>query len=130
MSGELAYVEFGVEDVEKGRVFYSGLFGWKFEPGPLVRGLSSHCQMWARECMATTGEAAVLFFRVDDIEAAVEKIQELGGSVDDVDVEGMRNRSPDSVGSVQGRPGVTVRHPPATIAHADHMLRRYWPPTS
>ena len=29
-----------------------------------------------------------LFFRVDDIEAAVEKVLELGGTVDDTDVEG------------------------------------------
>jgi hypothetical protein len=29
-----------------------------------------------------------VFFRVDDIDAAVARVQELGGSVDEVDVEG------------------------------------------
>ena len=38
MSGELAFVEFGVEDVDKAQVFYSGMFGWKFEPGPSGQG--------------------------------------------------------------------------------------------
>ena len=77
------------------------------------------------------GAAPCLFFRVDDIEAAVEKIQELGGSVDDVDVEGMRNRSPDSVGSSCAR--TTRGHRSASTSHhcpCSHMLRRYWPPTS
>ncbi|MPZ97322.1 MAG: VOC family protein, partial [Propionibacteriales bacterium] len=34
MAGELGFFELGVADVERGRVFYEGLFGWTFEPGP------------------------------------------------------------------------------------------------
>ena len=89
MSGELAFVEFGVEDVAKGRVFYEGLFGWKFEPGPTGQGyVVSLPNVGGGIHGQDQGAAPYLFFRVDDIDAAVEKVRELGGSVDDVDVEG------------------------------------------
>src|SRR5918999_818346 len=34
MAGEVTFVELGVEDFERGRAFYEGLFGWRFAPGP------------------------------------------------------------------------------------------------
>ncbi len=34
MAGEVAFFELGVEDVGRGRAFYEGLFGWRFETGP------------------------------------------------------------------------------------------------
>ena len=40
MAGEVAFFELGVEDVERGRVFYEGLFGWRFETGPSGEGYS------------------------------------------------------------------------------------------
>jgi hypothetical protein len=40
MAGEAAFFELGVEDVERGRSFYEGLFGWRFEPGPSGEGYS------------------------------------------------------------------------------------------
>jgi hypothetical protein len=89
LSGELAFVEFGVDDVEKGQVFYSGLFGWKFEPGPSGQGyVISLPNVGAGIHGSDPGAAPYVFFRVDDIDAAVEKVLELGGTVDDTDVEG------------------------------------------
>jgi uncharacterized protein len=89
MSGELAFVEFGVEDVDKAQAFYSGMFGWKFEPGPSGQGyVMSLPNVGAGIHGSDPGAAPYLFFRVDDIEAAVEKVLELGGTVDDTDVEG------------------------------------------
>lgn len=38
MVGEPAFFELGVEDAERGRSFYGGLFGWKFETGPSGAG--------------------------------------------------------------------------------------------
>ena len=29
----MTFFELGVEDADRGRVFYEGLFGWRFEPG-------------------------------------------------------------------------------------------------
>ena len=89
MSGELAFVEFGVDDVERGRVFYEGLFGWKFETGPSGGGyVVSIPNVGGGIHGNDRGAAPYLFFRVDDIDVAVERVHELGGTVDDVDVEG------------------------------------------
>lgn len=89
LSGELAFVEFGVEDVDKAQVFYSGVFGWKFEPGPSGQGyVISLPNVGAGIHGSDPGAAPYLFFRVDDIDAAAGKVQELGGSIDDIDVEG------------------------------------------
>jgi len=38
--GELAFFELGVDDVERGRAFYQGLFGWRFEDGPSGQGFT------------------------------------------------------------------------------------------
>ena len=89
MAGELAFVEFGVEDVERGRVFYESLFGWKFENGPSDQGFAvSLPNVGGGMHGSDRGAAPYTFFRVDDIDAAAAKVEELGGSVDDIDVEG------------------------------------------
>jgi len=89
MTGELAFFELGVADAQKGRVFYEGLFGWEFETGPSGRG-------WVIRTPTISGgmhpgdqgSAPYVFFAVDDIDAAAARVQELGGEVDEVDVEG------------------------------------------
>jgi len=40
MAGKLSFFELGVESAARGRVFYEGLFGWKFEPGPSEEGFA------------------------------------------------------------------------------------------
>jgi uncharacterized protein len=89
LSGELAFVEFGVGDVEKARTFYQGLFGWRFEPGPGGQGLViSGPNVGAGIHGDDLGASPYVFFRVDDIDAAVHRVRELGGTVDDIDVDG------------------------------------------
>ena len=41
MAGEVAFLELGVEDTDRGRAFYEGLFGWRFERGPSGSGWGS-----------------------------------------------------------------------------------------
>lgn len=87
MTGELSFFEIGVQDSERGRVFYEGLFGWKFEPtgnGFEVTAPNVPGGMHGND----RGAAPYLFFRVDDIDTAIAKVRELGGEVDDSDVEG------------------------------------------
>ena len=90
MAGEPAFFEIGVEDPERGRAFYGALFGWDFRPGPSDEGGS---------IIGTTGipgglhggdpgAAPYLFFRVDDIDAALARLRELGGTVEELDAEG------------------------------------------
>ena len=38
MTGEPTFFEIGVADTVRARAFYSGLFGWRLEPGPSAGG--------------------------------------------------------------------------------------------
>ena len=89
MAGEVAFFELGVEDVERGRAFYEGLFGWRFERGPSGEGWTIGTgNVPGGMHGGDKGAAPYLFFRVDDIEAAVERVRALGGVVEEMDVEG------------------------------------------
>jgi predicted enzyme related to lactoylglutathione lyase len=89
MAGQLAFFELGVEDAERGRAFYEGLFGWRFEPGPSGSGFMIHTPEGRGGIHGGDGEASpYVFFAVDDIGAAIERVRELGGVVEDMDVEG------------------------------------------
>ena len=89
MAGELAFFELGVDDVDKGRVFYEGLFGWRFDPGPSGGGyMITTPNVPGGMHGGDAGAVPYVFFRVDDMEAALARVRELGGQVDDTDVEG------------------------------------------
>ena len=89
MDGELTFFELGVGDSERGRAFYEGLFGWKLEPGPNASGfVITTPNVPGGMHGGDAGAAPYLFFRVDDMEAAIERVRELGGVVEDADVEG------------------------------------------
>ena len=89
MAGEVAFIELGVEDPERARAFYGPLFGWSFEPGPHGEGLQIGIPgMRAGLHGGDKGAAPYVFYAVDDIEAAVAHVKELGGTVHDMDVEG------------------------------------------
>ena len=89
MAGELAFFELGVEDTERGRAFYEGLFGWKFQGGPSGNGFVIDAPN-VRGGMhgGDAGGTPLVFFQGDDMEAAIERVRELGGEIDEVDVEG------------------------------------------
>ena len=89
MSGEVGFFELGVEDPERGRAFYEGLFGWSFEPGPSGQGF--HITTPSVPGGIHGGDAGAspyVFFLVDDMDAALERVRELGGSVEEMNVEG------------------------------------------
>jgi uncharacterized protein len=84
VAGELSFFELGVGDPERGRVFYGGLFGWRFDSGPGEGGFTIGTPNVAGGMHGgDAGAAPYLFFAVDDIDAAVERVHELGGEVDD-----------------------------------------------
>jgi predicted enzyme related to lactoylglutathione lyase len=88
-TGELAFFELGVADTARGRAFYEGLFGWTFETGPSGDGFVIDTPN-VRGGMhgGDAGAAPLLFFRVEDMEGALERVRELGGEVEEIDVEG------------------------------------------
>jgi uncharacterized protein len=89
MAGELGFFEVGVEDVERGRAFYEGLFGWRFEPGPSGQGFTiATPNVLGGMHGGDRGAAPYVFFEVEDMDAALERLRELGGVVEEMDVEG------------------------------------------
>ena len=89
MAGEVAFFEIGVQDPERGRAFYEGLLGWRFEPGPSGAGFVIEAPNMPGGMHGGDPEAApYLFFAVDDMDAALDRVRELGGNVEEADVEG------------------------------------------
>ena len=85
MTGEVSFIEFGVGEVERGKTFYGELFGWRFAPGPSGEQAGASVEMPGMAAGMHPDDAGVwpyVFFRVGDLDAAVERVQELGGSVD------------------------------------------------
>lgn len=84
MVGELSFFEIGAPDAAKARDFYARLLGWKLHPmgdgdggwleTPTVRG--------GLHGGDDSAEIAV-YFSVPDIENAIEKVRELGGTADE-----------------------------------------------
>ena len=89
MAGEPAFFELGVEDPARAQAFYEALFGWRFEPGPSGQGFVIATPTIPGGIHGgDPGAVPYLFFRVDDMDAALDRVRELGGTVDDMDVEG------------------------------------------
>jgi uncharacterized protein len=89
MAGELSFFELGVEDVERGRAFYEGLFGWRFETGPSGRGFTiATPNVPGGIHGGDPGASPYVFFEVEDIDAALERVRELGGTAEEVDAGG------------------------------------------
>ena len=90
MAGEVAFIEIGVDDVGRGRRFYEGLFGqWRFRPGSSEQGVQVDTpNMRAGMHGGDPGASLYVFFLVDDIDAALDRVRELGGAVEDMEVEG------------------------------------------
>jgi uncharacterized protein len=89
MAGELSFVELGVEDVERGRVFFEGLFGWRFEGGPSGHGFTiTTPNVPAGMHGGDPGAAPLVFFAVDDMDGGLARVRELGGAVEEMDIEG------------------------------------------
>ena len=84
-----SFFELGVEDAERGRAFYEGLFGWRFAPGPSGSGFQIETPGGPGGIHGSDpGASPYVFFPVDDMDAALARVRELGGTVDDMDVEG------------------------------------------
>jgi predicted enzyme related to lactoylglutathione lyase len=89
MAGEIAFFELGVEDLERGRSFYEALFGWTFAPGPSGEGFTiSAPNAPGGMHGGDAGASPYVFFAVNDMDAALERVRELGGTVEEMDVEG------------------------------------------
>ena len=71
MAGQVVHLEIPSDDTAKGREFWGSLFGWQFQdvPGP------------SEYFMANVGDQhGVAITDVDDINAGVARVKELGGT--------------------------------------------------
>ena len=86
MHGELSFFELGVGDADRAREFYGRLFGWEFvdegegatiETPNIPGGLHG----------GDAGASPLVFFRVDDLDAALARVRELGDDLGGDDAE-------------------------------------------
>ncbi len=82
MAGRIVHVEIPVDDTAAGTAFWGGLFGWKFETFPGMPGY--HMTQSAEDQGAAISQepgnrGLRAYFDVDDINAAVARVRELGG---------------------------------------------------
>jgi uncharacterized protein len=85
MAGELSWFEIGVGDAERAREFYGSLFGWQFEPsesgpGGVIRTPTIPGGLHGDD----EGASPYVFFSVPDIGAAIARVRELGGEVEEL----------------------------------------------
>ena len=79
MAGEVSFFSIGVGDVPRAKTFYGGLLGWTFEDrsgGSVIVGAGSAGGIHGGD----EGASPYVFFRVDDLDAAVARVGELGGA--------------------------------------------------
>jgi predicted enzyme related to lactoylglutathione lyase len=89
MNSQPTFFELGVADADRARAFYEGLFGWRMEPGPSGQGYAIDTGGVPGGLHSGDPEAVpYLFFGVDDLDAAVARVRELGGTVQESEHEG------------------------------------------
>jgi predicted enzyme related to lactoylglutathione lyase len=87
MPGEMVHIEIPADDTEKGREFWSSLFGWKFEPypGPSEYHMArvSESSGVAISNMEPGKRGTRTYFDVEDINAGASRVRELGGEAEE-----------------------------------------------
>ena len=83
MNGELSFFEIGVGEAERARAFYGALFGWEFSEPPSGQGATvATPNVPGGIHGGDQGGGIYVFFAVDDLQAAAERIRELGGEAE------------------------------------------------
>ncbi len=84
--GDLFYFSLPVPDGERARRFYGELFGWELTDPASQGGMNAHNLIIDGGVgVGRAGDHAELWFRVDDLAAAVDLIRELGGDASDIE---------------------------------------------
>jgi len=85
MSGQLIHFEFPARDPERAKRFYGTLFGWQFEAweGPDEYHTVEGDPSGALYGVENGDIGPVVYFDVDDIDAAIEQVRRLGGRADE-----------------------------------------------
>jgi predicted enzyme related to lactoylglutathione lyase len=85
MAGDLIYYWIPSPDPERGRAFYSGLFGWTLEPREQGDGYAiTSTSLYAGIVGGRPGTRPFLYFLVDDVSDTVDEVHELGGHAGEI----------------------------------------------
>jgi uncharacterized protein len=83
-AGDIRYFVIPAADAERAQAFFGGLFGWEFASGSVPGGFDIKSPTPPGGIFQTgTGSRPLPYLEVDDIEAAVAKVRELGGEAED-----------------------------------------------
>lgn len=142
-NGVPCWVDLGVGDLERGRAFYSGLFGWEAPAGSPETGGYSICLKGGRSVAGIGPKqgppdvppAWTTYIAVDDADEAVRKIATAGGKVllepGDVMDAGRLAIAADPGGAVFGiwqsraHTGVGLANEPGALCWNENMSRDY-----
>jgi predicted enzyme related to lactoylglutathione lyase len=87
MAGEAVHYEISAEDPDRAQRFWSGVFGWQFGESamPDMEYRMAQVSDTAGAAIMNAGEPGHpnVYLATDDIDAAIAKVRELGGSADD-----------------------------------------------
>jgi predicted enzyme related to lactoylglutathione lyase len=87
MPGQIVQIEIPADDTGKGREFWGSLFGWEFEsfPGPFEYHMARIAEQTGAAVtnMEPGKRGTRSYFDVDDINAGVARVKELGGEAND-----------------------------------------------
>jgi uncharacterized glyoxalase superfamily protein PhnB len=80
--GELSYITYEVTDSTAFKAFYSGVLFWTFEPGRIEDGWGvQQTHPMAGVAGGSSAAVTVPMWTVDDVDAAVARVREAGGTV-------------------------------------------------
>jgi uncharacterized protein len=83
MSGQIVHTEIPADDTGQGKAFWGSLFGWEFDsyPGPSEYHMAriNDTSGVAVTNMEPGKRGMRSYFDVDDIDAGIARVQELGG---------------------------------------------------
>jgi predicted enzyme related to lactoylglutathione lyase len=83
MPGSISWFEMGVPDADRAQRFYGPLLGWTFESMGESGAVISTAGGRAGLHPGDDERRIVTYFEVDDIEAAVQQVRDLGGEAED-----------------------------------------------
>ena len=88
MQGDISFFELGVPDVDRARTFWSSLVGWEFPPTGVAGQVSVSTPSGVGGVHGDdAGAELISYVEVDDIDAAVARVRELGGTAEDARME-------------------------------------------
>ena len=105
MAGDLSYFFIPVADRRRAGVFFSALLGWELTERPGGDGYQiDNTDPLGGIVEGREGNRPHVYFQVDDLDHAVERITQLGGSASEIDrfEEGASAECTDDQGTVFG----------------------------